>query len=100
MAFDRPSSPSAAVITSYPSSSRLSRRPSNICGSSSITRIRFVTVGLTRVQREMEGERASAPGFALHLHEPAVAAHDVIDNRKAEAGALWTGPGIGLNPVE
>src|SRR4029078_7178889 len=100
MAFANPSSPSDAVTPSYPSSSRLSRRPSNIWGSSSITRMRFVTVGLSCMQREVEREGAAAPGLAVDAHEAAVAAHHVVDNREAEAGALRAGPGIGLNPEE
>src|SRR5579864_2643200 len=100
IAFERPSSPSDAVRTSYPSSSRLSRRPSNICGSSSITRIRFVTVGLSCVQREMKREGAAAPRLALHAHEPAVAAHHVVDDREPEPGALRARAGVGLHAEE
>src|SRR5438046_7978608 len=100
MALASPSSPSDAVTTSYPSSSRLSRRPSNIWGSSSITRMRFVTVGLSCMQREVERERAAAPGLAVDAHEAVVAAHHVIDDREPEARALRARAGVGLNPEE
>src|SRR5262249_12860864 len=100
MALARPSSPSLAVMTSYPSSSRLSRRPSNICGSSSITRMRFVTVGLSSVQREMQREGAPRARRAADAHQTAVASHHVIDDREAEPGALRPRSGVGLHAVE
>src|SRR5437764_160553 len=80
-------------------SSRLSRRPSNICGSSSITRIRLVTVPLS-VDRKMQREGAAAARLALHAYKPAERPHDVIDDRQAEAGALRPRAGVGLNAVE
>src|SRR5439155_23472717 len=83
-----------------PSSSRLSRRPSNIWGSSSITSIRFVTVEFSCKQREQQREGAAASRLALDAHAAAVAPHHVIDDREPEAGALRTGAGVGLNPVE
>src|SRR4030095_8154257 len=76
IAFASPSSPSDAVTTSYPSSSRLSRRPSNICGSFSITRIRFVQVDLSWVEREMECKGPAASGVAVHLDKAHETAHD------------------------
>src|SRR5215813_6740280 len=100
IALASPSSPSDAVTTSYPSSSRLSRRPSNICGSSSITRIRFVNVDVSCVEREMECKGTAASRLAVNLHEAAVRAHDVVDDRQPETGALRTGAGVGLDAVE
>src|SRR5262245_38493313 len=100
IALARPSSPSDAVTTSYPSSSRLSRRPSNICGSSSITRIRFVKGDVSCVEREMEGERAAAPRLAVDPHEAAVGPHHVVDDGEPEAGALRPGAGVGLDAIE
>src|SRR2546430_7918773 len=69
-------------------------------GSSSITRMRFVTVGLSCMQREVERERAAAPGLAVDAHEAVVAAHHVIDDREPEARALRPRAGVGLNPEE
>src|SRR5947209_3851394 len=62
--------------------------------------MRFVTVNLSCVQREMERECAAATRLALDPHEAGVAAHDVVDDGEAEAGALRTGSGVGLDAVE
>src|SRR4051812_25575273 len=100
IAFARPSSPSDAVTTSYPSSSRLSRRPSNICGSSSITRIRFVTSKVSCIEREVQRERAAPARLTLDADEPAVAAHDVVHDRESEPGALRPRAGVAGYPIE
>src|SRR5262245_9275732 len=100
MALASPSSPSAAVTTSYPSSSRLSRRPSNICGSSSITRMRFVTVALSCMEREVERERAADARHAVDAHEGVVAPHYVVDDRETQPGPMRSRARIGLNPKE
>src|SRR6185437_7958918 len=72
----------------------------NICGSSSITRIRFVTVALSCIQREVKRECTTAAGLAVDAHEPAMSAHHVFDDRQSEAGALRPRPGVGLDAVE
>src|SRR5207247_7890081 len=100
IAFASPSSPSAAVTTSYPSSSRLSRRPSNICGSSSITRIRFVTVDLSCIKREVQGKRTAATRLAVNPDEAVVPPHHMVHDREPETGALRAAAGIGLDPEE
>ena len=93
--------------------------PSRICGSSSITRILFIVSALSvpsvahridcgqraleRVftrDREVQRERAAAVGLALDAHEAAVAAHGVIDDRQAEAGALRTAAQLALHAIE
>src|SRR3989442_3156635 len=99
-ALARPSSPSDAVTTSYPSSSRLSRRPSNICGSSSITRIRFVNVDVSSVEREVERKGTATSRLAVNPHEAAVGPHHVVDDGEPEAAALRSRPGIGLHAIE
>ena len=48
----------------------------------------------------MQRERAAAAGLAVDAHEAAVAAHHVVDDREAEAGALRAGSRVGLNPIE
>ena len=48
----------------------------------------------------MERKRTAASRLALDAHEPVVATHHVIDNGEPEAGSLWAGTGVGLNPVE
>src|SRR4051794_11953980 len=62
--------------------------------------MRFVTVGLSCVQGEMEGKCAATSRLAVDAHEAVMAAHHVVHNRESEAGALWPRTGIGLNPVE
>src|SRR4249920_3337958 len=62
--------------------------------------MRFVTVSLSCLQREMERERAAAARLAFDANEAAMTAHHVIDDGKAQAGPLWTRPGVGLDAVE
>src|SRR4030081_1713900 len=62
--------------------------------------MRFVTVNLSSVQREMERERAAATRLAVDAPEAGMAAHDVIDDREPEAGALRPRPRVGLDAVE
>src|SRR5258706_9296949 len=62
--------------------------------------MRFVTVNLSCVQREMERERAAGARLAGHAHEAGMAAHHVIDDSETETGALRPGPGVGLDPVK
>src|SRR5437867_3124530 len=62
--------------------------------------MRFVTVSLPCVERELQRERAAASRLAVHANGPAMPAHDVIDNGESEAGALRPGPGIGLDAEE
>ena len=59
-----------------------------------------VSWALSGVKREVQREGAAAAGIAFDPHEAAVAAHDVVDNREAEAGALRARPRIRLDPVE
>src|ERR1700752_2667163 len=60
--------------------------------------MRFVTVGLSCMQREMERERTAASRLAVDAHEAAMAAHHVFDDGKPEAGALRARSGVGLDP--
>src|SRR6185369_7846352 len=62
--------------------------------------MRFVTVNLSCVEREMERERAAAPGLAVDPHEAAMSAHDVVDDGEPEAGALRSRSGVGLHTIE
>ena len=50
--------------------------------------------------REVQRERAAPPGLALDAHEAAVAAHRVIDDRQAEAGALRPAAELALDAIE
>src|SRR3989442_14134997 len=62
--------------------------------------MRFVTVGLSCLQREVERKRAAASRLAVDADEAAMAAHHVVDDGKPEAGALRPRAGVGLNPEE
>src|SRR3954468_1929054 len=62
--------------------------------------MRFVTVNLSSVQREMKRERTAAARLALDADESAMAAHDMVDDRQPETGALRTRAGIGLDAIE
>src|SRR5262245_20552402 len=62
--------------------------------------MRFVTVGLSCIQREVKRERAAASGLAVDAHEAVVAPHHVVDDGEPEARALRARAGVGLNPEE
>src|SRR2546423_11441149 len=113
IARSRPATPSGAVMTSYPSYSKLSRRPATMLGSSSTIRIfviscllskpgrrvacRYVVRGLCRrraagnccrIYRQSNGELAALAGGTVYYHVATVRLHDVTHQRKAQAAAL------------
>src|SRR5579864_3648457 len=112
----RPSTPSEAVITSYPSNSKLSRRPETIAGSSSTIRILVILgpparsfsatlcgvlilasllsrncLGLRRfflVHRQRDYELASPARHAFHGNIAAMRLHDVPHQRQTQPASL------------
>src|SRR5205085_331425 len=96
-----PATPSAAVTTSYPSNSKLSRRPATMLGSSSTMRILVIAqiskavlrrcclaFPSTCIQRQSDDELAAASRRTVHQDRSAVRLDDVPDQRKPQARPL------------
>src|SRR5438874_322734 len=80
----KPDSPSCAMSTSCPSLRRLRRRPSAMARSSSMTRIRAIS--LCRRKKDAEGAAFAEAGVQLDL--AAVCLDDFLGDGEAQAGAL------------